>query len=459
MDALPPYFTRTERAAVHAPLVATLVAVGVPIVYGWLSPSHFAWSFAGVALAMPACVILPRIQRALIAQLVLRHCGRIWQTRLLPLLVLLLLPVVAHAQVTPADVLGPATSLSTLPAAQQSPLDAGTFAIFQPMAEALLGGIDAVVAQDAAALIGVVMQLTVPVASLVAITIGLAEVFGVGHALFGITKFLIRFGVVMSIVGTLGDYTRYVIEPGLHLGDQLMATVNATAAGPAGHLFDVLMAHMGGATVMAVSRLTWSVVHPGAAMESGVIAMVALGCYVLAFIALALTFIVYLAYAIYTAILLAVGPLLAFGFIVPHVRGWAWGWVSAVASQVLGQLLLGVVLSIVVGVENRQLDAILVLPDANNTWGTIGHLAAGVVVLIVGCGLSFLTRGIAVGIVGGVYTAMDQAFIGVRGASSVGSMATSGSSGGGYVSAGPSSSTGGSAWATPAMAIPRHGGP
>ena len=455
---MPAYFSRAERAAVLAPFVCTAALVCGTFMYGWLA-HRFAYSFYAVVCLMPVTLIMRRLQLGLMARFRKRHARALW----LPVVLLgLLLPMHAFAQgdiAAQADVLAGANSIATLPAAKPAILDADTFQIFGPMADGLLTGLDKVVADDAAALIAVVLQLTVPACSLLVIALGIIEATGLATPnMMFMVRLLIRFGVLMSIIGSAGDYARFVVEPGMHMGDQLMATVNATQAGAPGHVFDVLAAHLGGATVQAVVRLPFSVTHPGAAAESLVLALVAFGCYILGFIALAFTFIVYLAYAIYTAILLACGPLLLFGFMFPPLRGWAMGWVSALASQILGMLLLGIVLSIVVGVENRQLDAVLNLPDANNVWGTLGHLAGGMVVLIVGAGLAFLTRGVAVSIVGGTYTAMDQLFIGMRGASGFGSMASGGggalspgSAGSGVVAPGSS----GSGMATASMAVPR----
>jgi len=344
------------------------------------------------------------------------------------------------------DPLAGATSLSTIPAATPGPIDAGAFSIFEPFYQAVLGGIGNVINNGTGAMVGLVHDFFVPMATLGVIMMAIIEASGGAVYLFWLTKYIIRGAIVLSFIETAGDYTRLVVTPIENLGDNIAGLLSGALPGAPGHIFDVLMAHFSGAVVQTIERLPWSSIL--GALESVVLAIVALGSWLVGFLAVGTAFAVYLIIHIYLAAILIVGPLFVALAMAGPLRSWLMGWLNAVASQVLSLILLGVGLSILMQAEEQTLQSVLTIADNSNFWSSVGHLFGGMVALCIGAVYSLTVRGIAVGIVGGVYAAMQPYASAARGA--VGAMMAAGSSGGGSVATG-----GGSGMATAAMAIPR----
>ena len=343
------------------------------------------------------------------------------------------------------DPLADATSIATLPAAQPGPIDAGAFAIFQPMYESVMGGIADVINNGTATMIGYVHEFFVPMATLGVIFMAIAEAAGAATYMFWLTKYLVRAGVVLTIIDTAADYAKYVVTPIQNMGDNIAAALAGTLPGPAGHIFDVLMAHYSGAVVQTVKRMPWSSVL--GALESLVLASAALGSWVIAFIAVGISFASYLIIHLYLDAILIVGPLFVALAMAGQLRNWLMGWLNALASQVLALILLGVGLTILTRAEEQVLQSILNIADNVNFWSSLGHLFGGMVALCIGAVYALTVRGIAVGIVGGVYAAMQPYVSAAQSAMTVGMGAASRGAG--------ASGGAGAGMATPAMAIPR----
>ena len=152
------------------------------------------------------------------------------------------------------DPLADATSIATLPAATPGPVDPGAFAIFQPLYEAVLGGIGDVINNGVGTMIGYVHEFFVPMATLAVILMAIAEVCGASTYLFWLTKYIIRGAVVMTFIDTAADYTRWIVTPIQNMGDNIAAALAGALPGAPGHVFDVLMAHYSGAVVQTVKH-------------------------------------------------------------------------------------------------------------------------------------------------------------------------------------------------------------
>jgi type IV secretory pathway VirB6-like protein len=342
------------------------------------------------------------------------------------------------------DPLADATSLATLPAATPGPIDAGAFAIFQPFYEAVLGGMGDVINNGVGTMIGYVHDFFVPMATLGVIFMAIIEAAGASQYLFWLTKYLVRAGVVLTVIDTAADYTRWVVTPIQNMGDNIAAALAGALPGAPGHMFDVLMAHYSGAVVQTIERLPWSSVL--GALESIVLAGCAMASWLIGFLAVGTAFGVYLIVHIYLAGILIVGPLFAALAMAGPLRNWLMGWLNALASQVVSLILLGIGLSILDRAEEQVLQSILNITDASNFWSSVGHLFGGMVGLCIGAVYALTVRGIAVGIVGGVYAAMQPYASAARGALTAAMAASSTSSG---------AASGGVA--TPAMAMPAAG--
>jgi len=96
--------------------------------------------------------------------------------------------------------LGDSTSLSTLPAATPGPVDPGAFAIFQPLYEAVLGGLGDVINNGTAVMIGYVHEFFVPMCTIALILMAINEVFSGGAYLHWLVKYVVRGSVVMAFV-------------------------------------------------------------------------------------------------------------------------------------------------------------------------------------------------------------------------------------------------------------------
>lgn len=345
------------------------------------------------------------------------------------------------------DPLADATSLATLPAATPGPVDPGAFAIFQPLYEAVMGGIGDVITNGTGTMIGYVHEFFVPMCTIGLIIMALVELAGGGAYFYWLIKYVIRGSIVMTIIDTAADYAKWVVTPIQNMGDNVAGALAGALPGAPGHVFDVLMAHYSGAVVQTVKRMPWSSVL--GALESLVLAGAALGSWLLAFMAVGVAFAVYLIVHIYLAAILIVGPLFIALAMAGQLRNWLMGWLNALASQVLSLILLGVGLTILTRAEDQVLQSILNIADNVNFWSSLGHLFGGMVALCIGAVYALTVRGIAVGIVGGVYAAMQPYVSAARGAITAGAGVAAGAGGG---------STAGAAnagMATPAMAIPR----
>jgi type IV secretory pathway VirB6-like protein len=303
------------------------------------------------------------------------------------------------------DPLVGATSLSTIPAATPGPVNNAAFEIFAPLYAAVMGGIDDVITTGTATMIGYVHDFFVPMCSLGLIFMAVAEAFSMGAYLFWLTKYLVRAGVVLTLIDTAGDYARWIVTPLLHLGDTMAAGLSGALPGAPGHVFDVLMAHYAAAVVQTIERLPWSSIL--GALESIVLAGMALLSWLIAFLAVGTAFAVYMIIHLYLSVILIVGPLFVAVIMAGQLRNWTMGWLNAVASQVLALILLGIGLTILTKAEDQVLQSILSTADNANFWSSLGHLFGGMIALCIGGVYALTTRSIAVGIVGGVYAAMQ----------------------------------------------------
>lgn len=345
------------------------------------------------------------------------------------------------------DPLADATSLATLPAATPGPVDAGAFEIFAPLYQAVLGGVGDVINNGTATMIGYVHEFFVPMCTIALIFMAIIEVFNGGAYLHWLVKYVIRGSVVMTFIDTAADYTRWIVTPIQNMGDNVAAALNGAQAGAPGHIEDVLMAHYSGAVVQTIERLPWSSVL--GALESIVLATAALASWLIAFIAVGICFAVDLILHIYLPAVLIVGALFIACAMAGQLRNWLMGWLNAIASLVLAKILLGVGMTILTRAEDQTLQSILNIADNSNFWSSLGHLFGGMVALCIGAVYALTVRGIAVGIVGGVYAAMQPYVSAAKTALAAGIGAASGAGGG---SAAGGATTG---MATPAMAIPR----
>ena len=340
------------------------------------------------------------------------------------------------------DPLADAVSLATLPAATPGPVDPGAFAIFQPLHEAVLGGLADVVTNGTATMVGIVHEFFVPMCTLGVIFMAIAEASGASVYMFWLTKYLVRAGVVLTIIDTAADYARWVVTPIQNMGNNVAAQLAGILPGAPGHIYDVLMAHYSGAVVQTIKRMPWSSVL--GALESLVLAGMAGISWIISFLAVGVAFAVDSIIDIYLAAVLIVGALFIALAMAGQLRNWLMGWLNSVASLVLSKIYLGVGMAILTKAEDGVLQSILSVADNTNFWSSLGHLFGGMVALCLGAVYAVTVRGMAVGTVGGIYAAMQPYVSAAQNAMTVGM---------GVASSGTGGSSAG--MATPAMAIPR----
>ena len=338
------------------------------------------------------------------------------------------------------DPLADATSLATLPAATPGPVDPGAFAIFQPLHEAIFGGLGDVVANGTGTMVGIVHEFFVPMCTLGVIIMAIVEAAGAATYMFWLTKYLVRAGIVLTIIDTAADYTQYVVTPIQNLGNNIAAQLAGVLPGAPGHVYDVLMAHYSGAVVQTIKRMPWSSIL--GALESLVLAGMAGLSWLIAFLAVGVAFAVDSIIDIYLAAVLVVGVIFIALAMAGQLRNWLMGWLNSAASLVLSKIYLGVGMAILTRAEDQVLQSVLAITDNVNFWSSLGHLFGGMVALCLGAVYALTVRGMAVGTVGGIYAAMQPYVAAARGALTVATAATA--------SAAPAP-----AMATPAMAIPR----
>ena len=340
------------------------------------------------------------------------------------------------------DPLADATSLATLPAAQPGPIDAGAFAIFQPLHEAVLGGLGDVVANGTGTMVGIVHEFFVPMCTIGVIFMAIAEAAGAATYMFWLSRYLVRAGVVLTIIDTAADYTQYVVTPLQNLGNNIAAQLSGVLPGAPGHIYDVLMAHYSGAVVQTIKRMPWSSVL--GALESIVLATMAMASWLISFLAVGIAFAVDSIIDIYLAAVLVVGALFIACAMAGQLRNWLMGWLNSVASLVLSKIYLGVGMTILTRAEDQVLQSVLAIADNVNFWSSLGHLFGGMVALCLGAVYALTVRGMATGTVGGIYAAMQPYVSAAQTAIAAGVAAGAGRG-----------SAAGAAYATPAMAIPR----
>lgn len=422
--------------------------------YGWATGEF--WLVALVVISLPGiCISASRSTRWLEKHQARRQARRVWRgpsgTLWVLVALLVLLPILAQAQEIAglADVLAGANSISTLPAAKPGVIPPNSFEIFHPLFVAVTQGLTDTVQQSAGVVLGWVHELLVPVCSLGVIFMAFVEAAGFGGYMFWLVRYLVRAGVILTLVDTAADYDSFIVAPILSTANGMIAQLAGVGdPGALAHVFDAIMAHVSASVVGMVRALMWS--SPLGALESIPVAFIAMICWLLAFGGVGISFAVFTVAFFTLSLLLAVGPLFVFLAMAGPLRSWTQGYCNAIASQLLTMMLVGVSMRLLSAAINQMIDLVMNAPDDINIWTQVGHVIALPVVIGFASVASLCSRSISVGVVSGVYSTLQPY------ASAVSGMIRAGQGmfgGGGHGGGAPSPSH-----STPSMAIP-HAAP
>jgi type IV secretory pathway VirB6-like protein len=217
---------------------------------------------------------------------------------------------------------------------------------------------------------------------------------------------LIRMAVVIFLIQTVANYNQYVGTVAQTIPTQVG---NALAAGGAntgnvgnGTAFDTV------SNAAIKAALTTYEAIPAFSLSSIPLWIAVIGFIGVAVLAVTISYAVYLASTVLLMLLLAVGPLFVALFAFPQTQKFGAGWVAAVVSTIVTQILAIALLVLFVGVEQETIGRV-------TTGGVAANFIDAVVALVECAALMLListlvkqTPAIAQSIAGGVYQNMNN---------------------------------------------------
>jgi type IV secretion system protein VirB6 len=213
---------------------------------------------------------------------------------------------------------------------------------------------------------------------------------------------LIRAALAMSLVASAANYNQWIGQVAQQLptdiGNALVGTVGGTAV-TGGSLFDGVWnkAWTAGLTVYRGLPDSWR----GLGLAIGVLVF-----WLVAVATVAVAFLVYVVSHVLTALVIAIGPLFAAAAVFPMSRFLFSGWLSALASSILAQVLVVTLLSLMMNVETTELAKVVAAQSGGANGPGQMQTLLGVAALLLICALLIKQiPSIAVGIAGGIYHA------------------------------------------------------
>jgi type IV secretion system protein VirB6 len=225
---------------------------------------------------------------------------------------------------------------------------------------------------------------------------------------------LIRSALVFFIISSAANFNEY-------FGTLFLTTLptevgnaisGATGAHPlTGGAFDDIWNRAWAAGLVVYKNLPWSI--KGIALQFLVVAY-----WVLAILAIGVGFLIYLGAHVALGLVVAIGPLFVTCYLFPATRRFFEGWISALVSLVLVQILSITLLSLLTRTESMTIAQIASNGAGGNEIAQLQLLLCGTMLFVVCALLASQLPGIAIGIAGGVHqqvSVYSQAIYGTAG--------------------------------------------
>lgn len=182
-----------------------------------------------------------------------------------------------------------------------------------------------------------------------------------------IERRLIRGAVAFAVATNLATYTTYVKDVALALPEQIAGTVTGAVSGgaPSGTAFDAVWnkAFVGGLAVYN------TLAHTEIALQGLVVLY-----WIAALVAIGGGFVLWVAAKVFLYLLLGLGPLFVAMLAFPLTQNWFQGWLNAIITSVVGQVLVVALLVILTSAENELIGRIV---EATSTPPATGRAARG----------------------------------------------------------------------------------
>jgi type IV secretion system protein VirB6 len=210
---------------------------------------------------------------------------------------------------------------------------------------------------------------------------------------------LVRSALVFFIISSAANFNQY-------FGTLFLATLptelgnsisNATGAHSlTGGAFDDIWNRAWAAGLVVYKNLPWSI--KGIALQFLVVAY-----WVLAILAIGVGFLIYLGAHVALGLVVAIGPLFVTCYLFPATRRFFEGWISALVSLVIVQVLSITLLSLLTRTEDMTIAQIASNGSGGNEIAQLQLLLCGMMLFVICALLASQLPGIAVGIAGGVH--------------------------------------------------------
>jgi hypothetical protein len=281
---------------------------------------------------------------------------------------------------------------------------ATNFAIFAQIYTALFTPFQSAMNSVASSLAGN-MAGTVPAAVLVMAGIFLAAsaLHPSGQLVFNtlIVRVLIPAAVALYV---LHNYDQYVIQPGItfapSIGNTMVGGIGGTMI-TGGAPFDTVWNHAYAAGVQVINATPGGGFFPS---KNEILVAVSVGLYWLICAgAVGLAFVLFIVSQAGLCLVLAIGPIFVFFGGFQFSRFLLKGYVSAVASLIVSQILVLALLAISIKVENTIITPLMTTAPNSNVWGMLQSLLIVGILLVACTVLAFKASAYAVGICGGIF--------------------------------------------------------
>jgi type IV secretion system protein VirB6 len=214
---------------------------------------------------------------------------------------------------------------------------------------------------------------------------------------------LIRAAVVIFLVANVGNFNQYVGNLFLQiLPNEIGNAINGTLSGGGapingGAQFDTVWNHTFTSGLVVYDNL------PSMSLKGAFLAIVVFAYWGAALAAIGIGFLIFVAAHVLLALEIAIGPLFVATFAFPATRHFFSGWLSAVVSTLLSQILIVALMSLMIRVELRAGAQLMAQPAGANVVGQMGALLGVGALLFICALLAKQIPSVATGIAHGVY--------------------------------------------------------
>ena len=217
--------------------------------------------------------------------------------------------------------------------------------------------------------------------------------------LTGLLRNLVRSALVFFIISSAANFNQYfgtlfLTTLPTEIGNSISGATGAYSL--TGGAFDDVWNRAWAAGLVVYKNLPWSI--KGIALQFLVVAY-----WILAILAIGVGFLIYLGAHITLGLVVAIGPLFVACYLFPATRRFFDGWISALVSLVLVQVLSITLLSLLTRTEDMTIAQIVGNGSGGNEIAQLQLLLCGTMLFVICALLAAQLPGIAIGIAGGVH--------------------------------------------------------